>query len=133
LVLAILVAICLPRALKTIRGHRAVQREVGCWLKENAGQEDFVVASLSPQIAFHAGAKQCQLKGQTYAELMSNAREDGVDFIVADRNLDTICPDFRDSVSPDDLEIFTARFAMSGRKILVYKLKKQAKDDPAGK
>jgi len=131
--LLVITVICLPRALKTIRGHRAVQREVGCWLKENAEQREFVVASLSPQIAFHAGAKQCRLEGQTYAELVSNAREDGADFIVADKNLDTICPDFRNSVSPDDLEIFTAGFAMSGRSILVYKLKKQAADDPAGK
>lgn len=132
LLLAIIV-ICLPRALRTIRGHRAIQREVGYWLRENAGQKEFVVASLSPQIAFHAEAKQCQLEGRTYAELISKAREKHADFIVTDENLDAICPDFRDSVNSDDLEIFTRRFEKSDRKILVYKLKKQTTNESTGK
>ena len=123
-ILVILVAACLPRGLRTIRGHRAIQREVGCWLKENAGQEDFVVASLSPQVAFHAGARLCKLEGGTYAQLISNAREKGVDFVVINEDIDTNCPDFRDSVKSDDLEIFTNRFEKNRRKILVYKLNK---------
>lgn len=123
-ILVVLVVTCLPRALRTIRGHRAIQREVGYWLKENAGQEDFVVASLSPQVAFHAGARRCKLEGGTYAQLISNAREKGVDFVVINDTIETNCPDFRDSVKSEDLEIFTNKFEKSRRKILVYKLNK---------
>jgi len=132
-ILAAIMVICLPRALRTIRGHRAIQREVGYWLKENAEQKEFVVASLSPQIALHAGATQCQLEGRTYAELMSNVRKDGADFMIGDENLDALCPDFRDSVNSDDLEILTRKFENSDRKMVVYKVKKQPANETTGK
>lgn len=123
IILFVIMAICLPRALRPIREHRAIQREVGYWLKENAGQKDFAVVSLSPQESFYAGAKWHKLEGKTYAEIINNARRKGADFMIINRNVDKICPDFRGSVKADDLEIFTKKFEKSPKKIVIYKLK----------
>jgi len=124
IILVVVMAICLPRGLRPIRGHRAIQREVGYWLKENAGQKEFIVVAPSPQESFHAGAKWYELEGKTYAEVIDNARGKGADFMIIDRDIDKICPDFRDSVKADDLEIFTKKFEKSHKKIVIYKLKK---------
>jgi len=124
IILVVIMAICLPRALRPIREHRAIQREAGYWLKENAGQKDFAVVSPSPQESFYAGAKWHKLEGDTYAEVINNAGRKGADFIIIDKNIDKICPDFRDSVKTDDLEIFTKKFEKSRKTIVIYKLKK---------
>jgi len=110
IILVVVMAICLPRALRPIREHRAIQREAGYWLKENAGQKDFAVVSPSPQESFYAGAKWHKLEGDTYAEVINNAREKGADFIIIDKDIDKICPDFRDSVKADDFVIFRKKF-----------------------
>ncbi len=123
IMLVVVLAICLPRGLRPIRGHRAIQREAGYWLKENAGQKEFIVIASSPQESFHAGAKWCKLRGKTYAEVINNARGKGADFVIIDRKTDKTCPDFRDSVKADDLEIFTKKFEKSPKKIVIYKLK----------
>jgi len=124
IILVVIMAVCLPRGLRPIRGHRAVQKEAGYWLKENAGQKEFIVVAPSPQESFHAGAKWYELKGRTYAEVINNARGKGADFIIINRDIDKICPDFKDSVRTDDLEIFTRKFEKSNKKIVIYKLKK---------
>ncbi len=124
IILVVVMAICLPRGLRPIRGHRAIQREVGYWLKENAAQKEFIVVAPSPQESFHAGAKWYELEGKTYAEIINNAREKEADFMIIDRDIDKICPGFRDSVKADDLEIFTKKFEKSRKKIVIYKLKK---------
>ena len=128
IILVVIMAICLPRALRPIRGHRAIQREAGHWLRENAEQEEFIVVAPSPQEAFHAGAKWYVLKGQIYAEVLSNAKRKGADFIIIDKDIDKICPNFRDSAKTDGLEIFTRKFEESHKKIVIYKLKKWKPD-----
>jgi len=124
IVLVIITAICLPRALRPIRAHRAVQKEAGYWLKENAGQKDFIVVSPSLQEAFYAGAKWYLLEGNSYIEVINNAREKGADFIIINKDINKICPDFIDSVKTEDLEIFTNIFEKSPKKIVIFKLKK---------
>jgi 4-amino-4-deoxy-L-arabinose transferase-like glycosyltransferase len=124
IILVVIIAICLPRGLRPIRGHRAIQREVGYWLKENVGQEEFIIVAPSPQESFHAGAKWYELEGKTYAEVINNARGKGADFMIVNRDIDKICPDFRDLVKADDLEIFTKKFEKNHKKIVIYKLKK---------
>ncbi len=123
IILVVIMAICLPRALRPIRKHRAIQREAGYWLRENAGKKEFVVVASSPQESFYAGAKWHRLEGDTYAEVINNAKRKGADFMIINRNVDKICPDFRDSVKADDLEIFTKKFEKSQKTIVIYKLK----------
>jgi 4-amino-4-deoxy-L-arabinose transferase-like glycosyltransferase len=124
IILVAIMAICLQRGLRPIRGHRAIQRKAGYWLKENAEKKHFTVVSPSPQEAFHAEAKWYELKGKTYVEVLSNAKKNEADFIIIDKDIDKICPDFRDSVKADDLEILTRNFEKSSKKIVIYKLKK---------
>jgi hypothetical protein len=124
IILVLITAICLPRGLKPIRGHRAIQKEAGYWLKERAGQKDFVVVSPSPQESFYAGARWYVLKDDTYTEIINNARKKGASFIIIDKNINKICPDFRDSVKLDDLTLLTDKFEKTNRKIVIYKLKK---------
>jgi 4-amino-4-deoxy-L-arabinose transferase-like glycosyltransferase len=123
IVLAIIVAICLPRALRPIRSHRAVQKEAGYWLKEHAGQKNFVVVAPSLQESFYAGAKWHLLKGKTYKEIINNAREQKADFLIVNKDIDEICPDFIESIRTEHLEIFTKKFENSSKKIVIYKLK----------
>lgn len=122
IILVVIMAICLPRGLRPIRQHRAVQKEAGYWLKANAGQKEFVIVSPSPQEAFYAGASWYVLKGKTYTEVIENARNKNADFIIIDRNIEKACPDFKDSVKADDLEVLTNKFEEDDRKILIYKL-----------
>lgn len=124
IILVVVIAVCLSRGLMPIRGHRAIQRQAGYWLKQNAGQKEFVVLAASPQEAFHAGAKWYKLRGKTYAEVINNARAIEADFIIVNTRADKVCPDLRDSVKTDDLEIFTRKFEKSNKKIVIYKLKK---------
>ncbi len=124
IILVVIMAICLPRALRPIRKHRAIQREAGYWLKENAGEKDFAVVSPSPQESFYAGAKWYKLEGKTYEEIINTARKKGADYLIINKNIDEICPDFIDSVKAEDLEIFTKKFEKSPKNIIIYKLKK---------
>ncbi len=127
IILVVIIVICLPRGLKPIRGHRAIQKEAGYWLKAyaGAGQEKIIVVSPSPQEAFYAKAKWYDLEGSTYTEIINNATLKEADFIIIDRNIDKMCPDFRGSIRSDDLELLTDKFEKSKRKIIIYKLKKQ--------
>ncbi|MHC4111743.1 MAG: hypothetical protein ACYSUY_11760, partial [Planctomycetota bacterium] len=124
IILVAIMTICLPRGLRPIRGHRAIQREAGHWLRENAEQEEFIVVAPSPHEAFHAQAKWYKLEGKTYAELINNAKAKNADFIIIDKDIDKICPDFKESVESNDLEISTKKFLQNNRKIVIYKLKK---------
>jgi 4-amino-4-deoxy-L-arabinose transferase-like glycosyltransferase len=123
IILIVIAGICLPRALRPIRAHRVVQKEAGYWLKENAGQKDFIVVSPSHQEAFYAGAKKYTPEGKTYTEIINNAREKGAAFIIINKDIDKICPNFIESVKTEDLEIFTNKFEKSPQKIVIYKLK----------
>ena len=46
------------------------------------------------------------------------------DFIIINKDIDKICPDFIESVKAEDLEIFTKKFEKSSKNIIIYKLKK---------
>ncbi len=124
IILIVVMAICLPRGLRPIRGHRAIQREAGYWLKENVEQGEYIIVAPAPQETFYAGAKWYKLEDKTYAEVINNARQRKADFIITDKDIDKICPDFRDSVDANDLEVFTRKFEKSNKKIVIYKLKK---------
>jgi 4-amino-4-deoxy-L-arabinose transferase-like glycosyltransferase len=124
IILVAIMAICLPRGLRSIRENRDIQREAGHWLRENTEKEEFIVVAPSPQEAFHAQAKWYKLEGKTYAELVNNAKAKNADFIIINKDIDKICPDFKESVDSNDLEISTKKFLENNRKIVIYKLKK---------
>ncbi|MGA2916376.1 MAG: glycosyltransferase family 39 protein [Sedimentisphaerales bacterium] len=124
MILVVIMAVCLPIGLRPIEGHRAIQKEVGFWLRQNAGKKDFVIVASSPQESFYAGAKWQELKGSDYSDIINNARKTETDFVIVDKKTDDRHPDFRKSIKPEDLEVFTRKFEDSSRKIVIYKLKK---------
>lgn len=123
-ILVIILIICLTKGMLPIRQHRAVQKEVGYWLKENTKQKEFIVISQSPQEAFYAEAKWYDLECGTYNEIINYAKEKDATYIIIDKNINQICPDFKKFVKADDMEILTTQFQESNREIIIYKLKK---------
>jgi 4-amino-4-deoxy-L-arabinose transferase-like glycosyltransferase len=111
--LAILIQ--LPQGLTPIRRHRAEQRKVGLWLKQNTPQ-DTIIMSNSPQETFYADREFMMLpseisrpgyRGQSYDEIIHYARTKGVRYILVNKNTHESNPDFIESIRPTDLkEIF---------------------------
>lgn len=115
----------LPKGLNPIRAHRAWQKEVGHWLKENSGLEEFTIASQRPQEAFYAGSHFYQLKppGGSYEDIMLKTRAARVDFLIVDKKFDIICPDFWNKFDPQDLEIVIHQLAKVSDRATIYRLK----------
>jgi hypothetical protein len=125
IIMLAIVGASLPKGLKPIRAHRAWQKEVGHWLKENSGLEEFTIASQRPQEAFYAGSHFYQLKppGGSYEDIMLKTRAARVDFIIVDKKFDRICPDFWDKFDPQDLEIVIHQLEKVSDRATIYRLK----------
>ncbi len=115
-------ALCLPKGLKPIRPHREIQKTVGYWLKENAGRKELTIAANKPQEAFYAGAKFYNLEKSHYEEIISQLKKANADFLIVDKDIDDICPEFKDKLKESDLEVFSTAFESSDRKIIIYKV-----------
>jgi 4-amino-4-deoxy-L-arabinose transferase-like glycosyltransferase len=113
ILLAILIQ--LPQGFIPIRRHRAEQRKVGLWLKQNTPQ-DAIIMSNSPQETFYADREFMMLpseisrpgyRGQSYDEIIRYARAEGVRYILVNKNTHELNPGFIESIRPTDLkEIF---------------------------
>jgi 4-amino-4-deoxy-L-arabinose transferase-like glycosyltransferase len=113
IVLVILVQ--LPQSLTPERRHRAEQKKVGLWLKQNTPQ-DAIIMSNSPQEAFYADREFMMLPqgisspgnpGLSYNEIIHYARTKGVRYILVNQNTHEMNPGFIESIQPTDLkEIF---------------------------
>jgi 4-amino-4-deoxy-L-arabinose transferase-like glycosyltransferase len=107
IMLAILGA-CLPKGLSPIRAHRIWQKELGHWLRENSGLEQFTIASRRPQEAFYAGANFHRFTPDSYRssyeDIILEARQARADFLIIDKKFDIICPDFWSKFNPEDLQ-----------------------------
>ncbi|KPJ63391.1 MAG: hypothetical protein AMS15_00450 [Planctomycetes bacterium DG_23] len=128
LIMVAILGACLPKGLRPIRAHRAWQKEIGRWLKENSGTKEFTIASRKPQEAFYAGAGFQQLKPGTYENIMREARAARVDFLIVDSKFDEICPDFWSKFSPEDLELVSHPLAKIDEHAKIYRLKYPAQD-----
>lgn len=105
----------LPQSLIPERRHRAEQKRVGLWLRQNT-PPDAIVMSNSPQEAFYADREFMMLPvgistpgnpGKSYAEIIHYAKTKGVRYILANKNTHEMNPGFIESVQSKDLkEIF---------------------------
>lgn len=105
----------LPQSLKPERSHRAVQKEVGLWLKQNT-PSDSIIMSNSSQETFYADREFIMLpeeinkpgaSGEAYHEVMKFARAKGVRYILIDKNTSMRNRGFVESIRPEDLrEVF---------------------------
>ncbi|MBN2181967.1 MAG: glycosyltransferase family 39 protein [Sedimentisphaerales bacterium] len=124
IILLVVGVLCLPKGLMPIRTNRAIQKEVGCWLGENAGMKDFIVAANKHQEAFYAGAKSYILKPGNYEEIIKQIREANADFLILDDSMEKTCPEFMDMIKENDLEVFSTAFENRERGIIIYKVVK---------
>jgi 4-amino-4-deoxy-L-arabinose transferase-like glycosyltransferase len=122
IILLVIGAFCLPKGLQPIRAHRANQKTVGLWLKENAGKKEFKVAGNKPQEAFYAGADFYRLKPGTYQEIMNQIKTAGADFLIVDKDMNDVCPEFKDHSKESDLEVFSTVFEKGSKGVIIYKV-----------
>lgn len=123
-ILLVIVAIGLQRGLRPIRHHRVDQKQAGLWLRQNSELDNFSVVSMSPQESYYAGGKWHKLKGSTYSEMLNYTREKNADFLIVDKGVREVCPDFKALAKKEDMEVFTNEFEKSSRNIVIYELKK---------
>jgi 4-amino-4-deoxy-L-arabinose transferase-like glycosyltransferase len=122
MILLVIAVLCLPKGLRPIRSHRAIQKKAGYWLRENAGKSDFTVMANNSQEAFYAGGRLLRMVKGSYDDVIIQARAAKADFIIIDKHIDRICPEFKSMVRQDDLEVISAEFEDSDRKIVIYKV-----------
>ncbi len=122
MILLIIAGVCLPKGLKPIRSNREIQRKAGYWLKENAGIKNFTVLAYNSQEAFYAGARMQKMVKGSYDDVIIQARAAKADFIIIDKHIDRICPEFKSMVRQDDLEVISTEFEHSDRRIVIYKV-----------
>jgi predicted GNAT superfamily acetyltransferase len=101
--------------LKPERRHRAEQKKIGLWLKQNT-PPDAIVMSNSSQEAFYADREFVVLRPETsprgipgsfYREILQDAKTKGIRYILVDPNTHETNPDFVESIGSKDLkEIF---------------------------
>ena len=84
----------LPQSLKPERGHRAFQKQVGLWLKQNT-PSDAIIMSNSPQEAFYADREFMMLPEESpslrdseksYDEIIRYAKLKGVRYLLVNKN-----------------------------------------------
>ncbi|MEW6376474.1 MAG: glycosyltransferase family 39 protein [Thermodesulfobacteriota bacterium] len=127
LFIILVVLIQLPQSLRPERRHRAEQKRVGLWLKQNI-PPDVIIMSNSPQEAFYAEREWMMLPqeistpgnpGKSYDEIIDYAKTKGVRYILVNKNTHESNPGFVESIRSTDLkEIF--RKADQG--LIIYKV-----------
>ena len=105
----------LPQSLTPERRHRADQKKVGLWLKQNT-PPDAIMMSNSPLETFYADREFIALPqgiatpgnpGKSYGQIISYAKIKGVRYILVNKNTHEMNPDFIESIQSTDLkEIF---------------------------
>jgi hypothetical protein len=110
LILALLIQ--LPQSFTPERVHRAYQKEIGLWLKKNT-PSNAIIMSNSPIEAFYANREFIRLPsgvpteegpGKSYEEIIHDARQRGVRFILVNHEIHGRNPDFISSVKESDLK-----------------------------
>jgi 4-amino-4-deoxy-L-arabinose transferase-like glycosyltransferase len=115
LLVALVILSQLPQNLKPERSHRAEQKKVGLWLKQNT-PPDAIIMSNSPQEAFYGNREFVLLPrgisipgnpGKSYLEVIDYGKTKGVRYILVNQKTHEINPGFIESIRSSDLkEIF---------------------------
>ena len=111
LIIAVVILVQLPQSLKPERGHRAFQKKVGLWLKQNT-PPDAVIMSNSPQETFYADREFIMLPkgsfpigdpGKSYDEMIRYAKSKGVRYILINKNTQESNSGFIDAIQLKDM------------------------------
>jgi len=112
LLLLFVVFIQLPQSLRPERAHRAGQKKVGLWLKQNTPPEAIIMSN-SPQEAFYAdrdfkilpwGISSHGFIAKSYDEIIDFARTKGIRYILVNKNTHEKNPGFIESIQSTDLK-----------------------------
>jgi 4-amino-4-deoxy-L-arabinose transferase-like glycosyltransferase len=112
LLIVLVILIQLPQGLKPERRHRAEQKKVGLWLKQNTSP-DAIIMSNSPQETFYAdrefmifpkGVSTPGNPGKSYNGIINHAKTNGVRYILVNRNTHETIPGFIESIQSTDLK-----------------------------
>jgi hypothetical protein len=127
ILILLVILIQLPQSLKPERRHRAEEKKIGIWLKQNT-PPDAIIMSNSPQEAFYADRHFILLpKGiftrgyrpKSYHEIIQYAKAKGVRYILVDKNTHEMNPDFIDSIQPTDLKEI---FKETDQELIIYEV-----------
>jgi hypothetical protein len=123
----LVIFIQMPASLKPERRHRAEQKKIGLWLKQNT-PANAIIMSNSPQEAFYAdrefrtlpwGISSHGFIAKSYDEIIDFAKTNGVRYILVNKNTHEKNPGFVESIQSRDLkEIY--REANQG--LVIYEL-----------
>jgi hypothetical protein len=128
IILAILVQ--LPQSMRPERRHRADQKSVGLWIKENT-PKDSIIMSNSPIETFYGHREFVLLPpglylpgtpAKSYKEIIQFAKEKKVRYILINKNTHKLNPDFEGSIQPGDLKEFYIYREKDGNIIIVYEV-----------
>lgn len=112
LLIIIVILIQLPQSLIPERRHRAEQKKVGLWLKQNTSP-DAIIMSNSPQETFYAdrelkalpwGISSHGFISKSYGEIINYAKTNGVRYILVNKNTHEKNPGFIESIQSADLK-----------------------------
>jgi hypothetical protein len=104
----------LPQCFIPERAHRAYQKEIGFWLKNNT-PNNAIIMSNSPIEAFYAdrefvllpaGIPTAEGPGLSYEEIIRYSKQKGIRFILINHNTHETNPDFIPSIKGSDLKEF---------------------------
>ncbi len=124
------ILIQLPQGLTPERRHRAEQKKVGLWLKQNT-PEDVIIMSNSSQEVFYAerefvplppGIRMPEALGRSHNEILQFAKQKGVKYILINKNTPELNPDFPKSIQAADLEEFYKYKDKNGNMTIVYEV-----------
>jgi hypothetical protein len=127
LLIVLVILIQLPQGLKPERRHRAEQKKVGLWLKQNTPQKAIIMSN-SPQEAFYADREFMMFPpgilvggnpGKSYHEIIEEAKVKGVRYILVDKNTHKVNPGFVESIQSKDL---TEMFRKADQGLIIYEV-----------
>lgn len=111
LIIAVVILVQLPQSLIPERRHRAEQKNVGLWLKQNT-PPDAVIMSNSPQETFYADREFMMLPKRgsppgdprtSFDEMIRYAKSKGVRYILINKNTQETNPGFIDAIQSKDM------------------------------
>ena len=123
----LVILIQMPQSLKPERRHRAIQKEVGLWLKQNT-PSDAIIMSNSPQETFYADREFMMLPKEIskpggplepYHEVIRYARAKGVQYILVDKNTQERNRGFIEGIQLKDLKEV---FREADRELVIYEV-----------
>ncbi len=129
LILLVLV-VQLPQSLKPERGHRAIQKEVGRWLKQNTPPEAIIMSN-SSQEAFYANRKFILLPEEqsrpagaidSYQEVIHFARANGVKYILVDKHTAMRNRGFMEGIQTRDQKDLREVFRKADRELVIFEV-----------